>query len=354
MSGFKIRKNSYHENLFEREDDRRDYTPLAESELSEAGPSNQDSQEERENQNVYLRRQVKLAVTLSVCINLVLFFVKGSAWLMSNSYAVFSSLVDSTVDLINQLVLFVAERDMAKPSVRFPAGKTRLEPVAIIVNAVLMCTLSLNVIRVASEGLFDGIFGDEKPELEVTMATKAILISATALKIGLFILCNRLRKVSGTAMALAEDHRNDVMSNVTAITTAVIAFHCPNVWWMDPAGALVISAYIIWCWVNVGKEQARFVVGETADDELIERIKIMANTHHASMQLDQIRVYHIGRHYLVELEVVMPPQTTLLLVHDISLDLQKKVEQVPDVERAFVHVDYETRDHKEHKEPRLL
>jgi divalent metal cation (Fe/Co/Zn/Cd) transporter len=69
-------------------------------------------------------------------------------------------------------------------------------------------------------------------------------------------------------------------------------------------------------------------VGETADDEIIERIKTMANTHHASMQLDQIRVYHIGRHYLVELEVVMPPQTTLLLVHDISLDLQKKVEQV--------------------------
>jgi divalent metal cation (Fe/Co/Zn/Cd) transporter len=116
---------------------------------------------------------------------------------------------------------------------------------------------------VASEGLFDGIFGDEKPELEVTMATKAILISATALKIGLFIMCNRLRKVSGTAMALAEDHRNDVLSNVTAITTAVIAFHCPNVWWMDPAGALVISAYIIWCWVNVGKEQVRDPWGST-------------------------------------------------------------------------------------------
>ena len=31
---------------------------------------------------------------------------------------------------------------------------------------------------------------------------------------------------------------------------------------------------------------------------------------------------------LVELEVVMPPQTPLQLVHDVSLDLQSKVERV--------------------------
>jgi hypothetical protein len=94
---------------------------------------------------------------------------------------------------------------------------------------------------------------------------------------------------------------------------------------------------------------------------------------------------------LVELEVVMPPHTPLHIVHDVSLDLQTKVEKVPaardahkstgfasrvcwfnarpamtfrtrgrintqihQVERAFVHVDYARRDHSEHKEPRLL
>ena len=32
---------------------------------------------------------------------------------------------------------------------------------------------------------------------------------------------------------------------------------------------------------------------------------------------------------LVELEVVMPPHTPLHIVHDVSLDLQTKVEKVP-------------------------
>ena len=32
---------------------------------------------------------------------------------------------------------------------------------------------------------------------------------------------------------------------------------------------------------------------------------------------------------LVELEVVMPPHTPLHIVHDVSLDLQTKVETVP-------------------------
>jgi len=103
------------------------------------------------------RRQVSFAVKASVIVNLILFFVKGTAWYLSNSNAILSSLVDSTVDLVNQFVLFFAERNMAIPSDRFPAGKTRLEPVAIIIGAVLMCTLSMNVMRIATESLYNGL-----------------------------------------------------------------------------------------------------------------------------------------------------------------------------------------------------
>uniref|UniRef100_A0A7S0MQG6 Cation efflux protein cytoplasmic domain-containing protein n=1 Tax=Pyramimonas obovata TaxID=1411642 RepID=A0A7S0MQG6_9CHLO len=359
---FHVRRNSSTINLLDHEDDvdtgSTSYAPLASQPDLEASarPSASSSTlaEEREEQNAVYRRQVSFAVKASVTVNLLLFFVKGSAWYLTHSYAIFSSLVDSTVDLVNQLVLFFAERNMAMPSERFPAGKTRLEPVAIIIGAVLMCTLSLNVMRLASEGLYDGFAGRGKPTLEVTPLTQGILITATTLKVGLFFMCNRLRKVSGTAMALAEDHRNDVISNMAAIVTSSFAGAYPKVWWLDPVGALVISMYIIWCWVTIGQEQVNFVVGEKGDDDIHEEVGALASAHHPELQVDQLRVYHIGRHYLVELEVVMPPETPLRIVHDVSLDLQTKIEQVPDIERAFVHVDYESREYLEHKEPRLL
>jgi predicted Co/Zn/Cd cation transporter (cation efflux family) len=45
-----------------------------------------------------------------------------------------------------QLVLALAARAMHKRNVRFPAGRTRLEPIAICINAVSMIALSLEVI----------------------------------------------------------------------------------------------------------------------------------------------------------------------------------------------------------------
>ena len=51
------------------------------------------------------------------------------------------------------------------------------------------------------------------------------------------------------------------------------------------------------------------------------------------MQVDIIRAYHFGPRFLVEIEMVMPMETTLKVAHDASLELQKKVEELDEVER---------------------
>ncbi|KAI5291689.1 Photosystem II protein D1 [Ascosphaera acerosa] len=44
----------------------------------------------------------------------------------------------------------------------------------------------------------------------------------------------------------------------------------------------------------------------------------------------------------------MTPNDILLTTHDVAEDLQSKLESLPDVERAYVHVDYETTHKPEH------
>lgn len=46
---------------------------------------------------------------------------------------------------------------------------------------------------------------------------------ATGVKVFLYFLCIALAAKSSSAMALAEDHRNDILSNTVAITTAAVA-----------------------------------------------------------------------------------------------------------------------------------
>ena len=58
-------------------------------------------------------------------------------------------------------------------------------------------------------------------------------------------------------LALAEDHRNDIISNLGAIAFGAIASTTQKVWWFDPLGAILISLYIIWSWMCILKGQAR-------------------------------------------------------------------------------------------------
>ncbi len=66
---------------------------------------------------------------------------------------------------------------------------------------------------------------------------------------------------------------------------------------------------------------------------------------------EQCRAYHAGLKYYVEVDIVMDEKTPLKISHDVSQALQRKLEGLADVERAFVHVDYENEHdiHLEHK-----
>ncbi len=66
-------------------------------------------------------------------------------------------------------------------------------------------------------------------------------------------------------------------------------------------------------------------------------------THSSSiLQIDNVRAYYSGPRLLVEVDIVMSRTDPLQLTHDTAEELQMKIESLPDVERAYVHVDYET------------
>ena len=83
----------------------------------------------------------------------------------------------------------------------------------------------------------------------------AILGAATAIKIALYLYCVALQHKSDSILALAEDHRNDILSNATAIACGIGASQSRKVWWIDPVGAILISFYIIWSWALICKSQ---------------------------------------------------------------------------------------------------
>lgn len=69
---------------------------------------------------------------------------------------------------------------------------------------------------------------------------------------------------------LAQDHRNDCLSN----TIALICAFCAQKFWiyLDPIGAIFVSIYIAVTWFKTGKEQLVMLSGRAAKPEFINRI----------------------------------------------------------------------------------
>lgn len=95
------------------------------------------------------------------------------------------------------------------------------------------------------------------PPLDMGLLMYAILGAATAIKIALFIYCFALKNQSDSMLALAEDHSNDVVSNLGAIAFGAVASISSSVWWVDSLGAILISLYIIWSWARILQGQVR-------------------------------------------------------------------------------------------------
>jgi cation diffusion facilitator family transporter len=321
----------------------------------------------------------RLALELSLYVNLFITLIKLVTYLQTMSLSVLAALLDSILDVVSQLVLNYTEQhsSMQRSSAFYPAGASRLEPIGVLTCAALMGMASFEVLRESFTALFNS-----QDSLEAALAADAVslvsfwsMVAIVVTKLSLLWLCNTaankkivntpstssamssaglispravVQLADPTLEALAQDHWNDSLSNMIAAVALLCALQRRELWFLDPIGAILISFYIIHSWYMTGKEQIEQLTGKSAPEDFIEELMAIASSFDDRIELDVCRAYHFGPKFLVELEVVMPRETLLFESHDLGMELQYEIEGREEVERCFVHIDYETRDYDEH------
>uniref|UniRef100_A0A7E4V163 ZT_dimer domain-containing protein n=1 Tax=Panagrellus redivivus TaxID=6233 RepID=A0A7E4V163_PANRE len=277
----------------------------------------------------------KRLAMITLIINVTLMLIKGVASYLSGSLSILSSLVDSAVDITSGLVIWMTARAIKKRDpYAYPRGRTRLEPLALVIVSVIMAVASVQMLVESINAIINA---NIDPTVDLT--TLIIMVSTILIKTLLFISC-KMHKNNASINVLAQDHRNDCVSNTVAL---LCAFGAQHLWlYLDPIGAILVSLYIAFTWFQTGKEQLRILSGRSAEPEFINRIIKLCIDHDEEIQfIDTVYVYHFGLHFLVEVHIVLDPEMSLKNSHDISESLQTKLEALPEVERAFVHCDYE-------------
>lgn len=287
---------------------------------------------------------ISVAIRLSLLCNIGLLVCKAVAAHLSGSMSIISSLVDSAVDLMSGLVVcYTSHAIKCTNYYEYPEGKTRLEPISIIVLAVIMAVASIQVIITSVTKIIEN-----SANPDITTGTIAIIAATVVIKMLLFLYCRHIK--SPSTNVLAQDHRNDVLSNAVALGFGFLGF---KVWRnADPLGAILISIYIFLGWYRTGRQQIRDLTGHAACPLILQKLLWVCMTHDPRIQfIDTLRAYHFGYNILVEAHIVLPSDMNLCEAHDIGESLQNKLESYTEVERAFVHIDYDFEHHPsmEHK-----
>ena len=291
-----------------------------------------------------------LAIQISLALTFVLLGLKLFTAIYSGSIAVVASAVDSGLDVLSQGTLLLISRAMKKyDPYTYPAGKNRMEPVAVLLFSVIMGMAALFLLYESVSDLQEGL-ADGGKKVHMDAVTVTILCVVVGVQLLMWLYCRRIAALripgASAADALAQDHINDVFINIIGGGPAILAGYLPSAWLADPIGGICLSIYIAIRWTLTAWEQVPAMTGRTADPSFLNQLTYLAGTHDPRiLKVDTILAYHVGLKYQCEVHIVLHEDMLLREAHDIGESLEQKIERLDSVEMAFVHLDYEY-DHK--------
>ncbi|KIW09147.1 uncharacterized protein PV09_00083 [Verruconis gallopava] len=285
------------------------------------------------------KRRAQWAISVNIISNVILLIAKVIAVFFSPSLSLIASLVDSALDLFCTIIVWVTNKLVSWRLLslrrRFPVGRRRLEPLGILVFSVIMVVSFAQVLQESVEKLLPS--GDHTTASLGGIAIGAMVANIVVKGI-VWIGCIPIKTTQ--VQALAQDCKTDVYFNTLSLLFPLIGNKL-DVWWLDPTGATILSLYIIYDWTGTAFENITRLSGSAVEDRIQRRLTFLAYRFSPIVDgFKTITAYHAGDGVWVEVDILLDPNTSVMKAHDISETLQYCLEGLPEVDRAFVTVDY--------------
>ena len=256
----------------------------------------------------------RLATYASVAVGASLAAAKLTAWLITGSVTVLSSLLDSLVDVAASVIILISVHHALRPpdrSHRFGHGKA--EPLGALAQAAFIAGSGLFVVFQAVDRLIDP---EPLSATSVGIAVMLVSIAATAALVG---FQRYVIRVTGSLAITADSlhYKGDLLINLAVIGT-LVAIEATGQDWLDPLTAMAIAAYLL---INAG------LVGRDAFDLLMDRelpqcerdrIISVVRADRRVRGLHDLRTRSSGTTTFIELHLELEGSLTLNQAHDVA------------------------------------
>lgn len=262
------------------------------------------------------------AAWISFIASVFIFGMKAGAYYYTNSAAVLSDALESTVNVVASLVALIVVRIAARPADEdHPYGHGKLEYFSAAFEGGLIFFAALMIIRESLQTLF---FGSEAHHLEsgfLIMGLAAIF----NLILGIYLKRTGEKEQSEALKASGAHVISDVWTTVGVL--AGLALLIVTGWqWLDAAIAIVVGLNLAY----EGYKIARKSGGNLVDEVDLEVLKDLAealekNRNSGIIDIHQLRTIRSGRFHHVDAHLVIPEYWNISQAHNVCDDFESEV-----------------------------
>ena len=274
---------------------------------------------------------------VSIVGNVLLSLFKLMAGILAHSGAMVSDAVHSASDVFSTFVVMIGIRLSGKESDKeHPYGHERMECVAAIILATILCITGLGIGRTALTNLL----GKTTQELVIpgVLALVAAVASIVVKEAMFWYTKHYAQKIDSSAlMADAWHHRSDALSSIGALVGILFARNGFPM--MDAVASLVICVFIVKAAYDIFMDAVGKMVDKACDEETEKQIRDLVNSQDGVMGIDMLRTRVFGNKIYVDLEICANGEMTLNESHEIAERVHDRIEEsFVKVKHIMVHI----------------
>lgn len=277
---------------------------------------------------------LKTAIVITLVGNLLLAVGKGVVSYISGSIALYADAANSVSDVVYSIAIVIGLWvSMRPPDISHPQGHSRFEPLVGLVVAATMAIAGYEALRSSIDRF---LTGGEVIALDLPTIT---LLASAAIKGVMFYIITKLAQKtdSPTLRATAKDHLSDVLTSVAAFIGILGTNLIHPI--LDPIAGVLVSIWIFRSAYQAGKENLGFLTGAGADEELRQKIIDTASSVDGVQQVHHMMSDYVGPKLVVDMHINLPGEASLDEVHSVEDRVIEALEDLSEVDRAYVHVE---------------
>ncbi len=276
----------------------------------------------------------KLAGITGIAANVLLFFGKVLAGLLSGSVAMIADAFNNLSDAGSSVVTLVGFRlSSAPPDKEHPFGHGRMEYLSALTVAALIMMAGVELAMSAVDKILH-------PEVSEFSWVAAVILFVSIIVKAWMAHFNRLvgRRIRSEALeASAADSRNDVICTSVVLLSSVVTLFTD--WAIDGWVGAAVALFVVWSGFSIVRETISPLLGEAPDPELVKAIRELVESEEGIVGVHDLIVHNYGPgRCIVSLHAEVPSHENILKSHELIDSVERRLSHEMNI-IACIHMD---------------